>query len=64
MYTIFIDTHSEKLLIGLLKDEKVLEEVSKKEKSHSEHIMPTIETVLENNGVDVKDINKIISIYL
>ena len=62
MYTLFIDTHSEKLLIGLLKDDKVLEEVSKKEKSHSEHIMPTIETVLENNGVDVKDINKIIVI--
>lgn len=60
MITLFIDTHSSKLLIGLLKDNEILETVSKEEKSHSEHIMPSIEAILENNSIDVNNINRII----
>ena len=60
MITLFIDTHSSRLLIGLLKDDKVVDKISKEERSHSEHIMPSIEALLESNNIDVKDINKII----
>ena len=60
MYTLFIDTHSEKLLISLLKDEKILEEISKEEKNHSVYLMPSINDILNNNHIEVDNIDQII----
>ena len=60
MNTLFIDTHSSKLFIGLLKDDTVLETIEKEEKNHSEHLVPSINKILDSNNLSVEDINKII----
>jgi len=63
MKTLFINTYSHQLTIGLLSDGKVLaqkEEVS--ERSHSSHLIPLIELVLKENNLDINDINEIIVI--
>ena len=57
MNTLFIDTHSSKLFIGLLKDDTVLETIEKEEKNHSEHLVPSINKILDSNNLSVEDIN-------
>lgn len=63
MYTLFISTYNYLITIGLLKDGKKL---SIKEiesvKSHSIYLIPTIESILNENNIDIKNINEIIVI--
>jgi len=61
MNTLFISTYSNLLTIGLLLNGKILdikENIS--EKSHSTHLIPLLETILNDNKLDIKDINEII----
>lgn len=61
MYTLFIDTHNEKIVIVLYKDKKVF--CIKEEeavKNHSVMTMPLINEILENNNIDTSDLSEII----
>ncbi len=61
LYTLFIDTHDKNVLIILYKDGKILnkENLTTMNK-HSEVTMPTIEKVLCDSNIDVKDLSDII----
>lgn len=61
MYSLFIDTHNNKVLIILYKDGKVLlkNEVVSNNK-HSEVAMPVIEEIFKDSNLDVKDLNNVI----
>lgn len=61
IYTLYIDTHSNNLIIALLKDGVLL---SLKEleslQSHSIHTMPMIDGILKDNNLKINDIKEII----
>lgn len=63
MNTLFISTYSENIIIGLLKNGKL---ISKKEhlsnRSHSIYTVPLIEEILNINNLEPKDLNEIIVI--
>ena len=61
LYTLFIDTHDKKVLIILFKDGKIIikEDLETKNK-HSEVAMPTIDKVLKDSNVDIRDVSNII----
>ena len=60
MISLFLDTSSKKLVVILVKDNKVL---SKKElesiNDHASHLVPFIDEVLKENNMTTKDINRI-----
>lgn len=61
MYKLFIDTHSDKVILVLYKDNKVL--MSKIEKSnyhHSQIIMPMLDDLLKENNIKTSDLKEII----
>lgn len=61
MYSLFISTFDKTLIIGLLKDGKVIEEVkNNSNQNHSELVMPIIENIFESNKLDVKSLNEIL----
>lgn len=61
MYTLFIDTHDKNVLIILYKDSHILvKENIISPNRHSEITMPTIEKVVTENKIDVKDLESII----
>lgn len=61
MYTLFIDTHDKNVLIILYKDSHILvKENILSPNRHSEITMPTIEKVMTENKIDVKDLESII----
>lgn len=61
MYTLFIDTHSNKIIIILYKDEEM---IGKKEvatnNNHSITTMPILIELLEEKNMEVKELNEII----
>ncbi len=61
MYTLFISTFNELIIIGLLKDGKVLD-IKEKEsnRNHSVYTMPIIENILKDNNIDTNYLNEII----
>lgn len=61
LYTLFIDTHDKNVLIILFKDGKILvnENLETKNK-HSEVAMPTIDKVLNDSNIDIKNVSNII----
>ena len=61
MLTLFIDTHTTYLKIGLLEDEKVLKELTTHEKlDHSTTCMPTIINIMTSTNKNVKELTDII----
>lgn len=61
MYTLFIDTHDKEILLGLFKDGVLLDSKNySSPRGHSEHIMPLLKELLDNNKINVKDINEIL----
>lgn len=60
MKTLFIDTHSEKVLLGICNESKltIIEKTS--EKSHSEIVIPSLNELLENTKLTLNDIDEII----
>ena len=61
MYKLFIDTHSDKVILILYKDNKIL--MSKIEESnyhHSQVIMPMLDNLLKENKIKTADLNEII----
>lgn len=61
MYTLFIDTHSDKIILILYKEEKIFckKEVETKQ-SHSITTMPILVEILEENKIDIKDVKEVI----
>jgi len=63
MYTLFISTYDFIITIGLLKNNKKIsiKEV-KSVKSHSVFLIPTIESILKGNNLEINNLNEIIVI--
>ena len=57
---LFIDTHDELITIGLKNKEKLYIKEQESEYSHSIYTMPMIESIFKENGLNVKDLKKII----
>lgn len=61
MYTLLIDTHNDKIILILFKENKV---ISKKEiethQSHSVTTMPILVEILEEVGIDIKELEEIL----
>ena len=61
MYTFYIDTHSDNIVLGLYKDNKVLKFIEfKTTNSHSKHIMPLLDNLLKDQKLELNDINEVI----
>ena len=63
MYTLLIDTHSNKINIVLFENEKILvKKELETEKNHSITTMPVLIEVLKNGNIEISNINEIIVI--
>jgi len=61
MYTLLLDTHFSTVTIVLYKDGKVVAiEEKESNQSHSIITMPLLESLLTNNGINIKDISEIV----
>ena len=60
MYTLFISTFNEYVIISLLKDDKIISyEEQKSNHGHSLIAVPTIEKILEKENITPQDLNQI-----
>ena len=60
MISLFLDTSSKKLVVGLVKNEEVISLVEKETlNDHSKYLVPIIDEELTKNNLNIKDINKI-----
>lgn len=59
MYTLFIDTHGENIVMILYQNTKILKKREKKEKEHSRICIPTLIDLLEEAKITIDDINQI-----
>ncbi len=60
MISLFLDTSSKKLVVGLVKDNEVISLVEKETlNDHSKYLVPIIDEELNKNNLDIKDVNKI-----
>lgn len=60
MKTLFIDTHCEKVTVFLVDEKKILIRERVSTKSHSEIVIPEIESILNEDGIESKDLDEII----
>lgn len=60
MKTLFIDTHSERLDIAIITDDKIFNKVVTGNRNHSEIAIPTLVEVLNCASLELKDIDQII----
>ncbi len=60
MISLFLDTSSKKLVVGLVKNDEVISLVEKETlNDHSKYLVPIIDEELTRNNLNIKDINKI-----
>ena len=63
MYSLFIDTHDMDLIIGLYKEDKMLDyKIKESIRNHSDYTMELIKNILESNNLTVKDLKEILVI--
>lgn len=61
MYSLFVDTHMNKIVIVLFKDGKKLKKLERDSvQSHSLLVMPMIRDILERSSLVVEDLNELI----
>lgn len=61
MYTLILDSANVNIVVGLCKDNEVLDEtIYEAWQRQSEYMIPEIDKILKKNGVDPKDIGEII----
>ena len=60
MYTLFIDTHSSLITVGLVNEKNAFVIEKESEMSHSENLMTMISDILKQNNVDKEQVNEII----
>lgn len=60
MISLFLDTCNHKIIIGLLKDNKLVDSINfVNDNNLSEKLLPSIKTILDNNCIDKKDLDNI-----
>ena len=60
MISLFLDTCNRNIIIGLLKDNKLISsKVFENDNNLSEKLLPTIKEILNENNIDIKKVNKI-----
>ena len=60
MISLFLDTSSKKLVVGIVKNEEVISCVERETvNDHSKYLVPIIDEELNKNNLTIKDINKI-----
>ena len=62
MITLYIDTHMEYLVLGLIKNEKLLAKKVLKSNKHSEHTINLLNEIMTENNLDFADLSEIIVI--
>lgn len=62
MYTLYIDTHSMKLVLALLKNKKLLKTVEINSNEHSKMVVDNIHELLSDASIEVDHLNEIIVI--
>lgn len=61
MITLFIDTHEKKIIIAILKDEKIIsQKIVDEQLNHSRICLPTIIEVLKGSNVTCQDLSDIV----
>lgn len=60
MKTLFIDTHSEKVIMTVIDGEKIYTEEKVSDRSHSEIAIPTLQKLLDENEYTLKDMDQIV----
>lgn len=60
MKTLFIDTHSELLTIGIINGSEILTKEVESYNSHSIILLPLIDTLLKENNLKINDIDRIV----
>lgn len=60
MNVLFIDTHSEKVIVKIKKVDKIFEDEVLSDRSHSEVLVPTLESVLKKSNLKLQDLDEII----
>lgn len=60
MYSLFIDTHDQDLIIAIFKDKKLLDkEIKESLRNHSDYTMILIDEIIKRNFITINDINEI-----
>lgn len=61
MNKLFISTYNEKIIIGLIKNNEIIQILNQETyKSHSEYIVPMIQQIINNNNITLQDLSEII----
>ncbi len=60
MRSLFIDTHFEEVTIGLVDGEKEFTKKARSERSHSEIVMPVIDSIFKEANLKPQDIDEIV----
>ncbi len=61
MYTLFLDTHANEVVVVLFKDKKIVDSVNKLSGyQHSQVALPTVKEVLDKEGIRPNDLGQII----
>lgn len=60
MPKLFIDTHSETVTIAIIDGEKTLRKETTSNRSHSEVVVPLLDEILKEEGLELKNIEEII----
>ena len=62
MYSLLIDTCTDKTILVLYKNENVLEVIEEESRHHSNHVVSMISKITSNNNIKVNDLNEIICV--
>ena len=62
MNTLFIDTHSEKILLYLVLDRHIIKKEITSDKTHSENAIPLLKSLLDENNFKLNSLNQIVVI--
>lgn len=62
MYTLFLDTHGEEIIVSLYDGVNVIEKRQMSEYSHAKYLAPMIQSILSENELSVKTIKNIVAV--
>lgn len=62
MFTLFIDTHGELIIVALYNEDKLIKKEQISEYSHAVFLAPMIDSILKENNLTVRDIKDIVAV--